>query len=108
MGDIDYFLEVHKMESLREAEKSIQKNQPQLSKEQEKVQRKLKNKLAKIEDQISNLEHEIQQIDLELSANYNEVSSRPHFFEDYTAKKRKYEELMEAWELIEEELTNIS
>ena len=117
LGDIDYFLEVHKMESLREAEKrtivkeaekSIQKNQPQLSKEQEKVQRKLKNKLAKIEDQISNLEHEIQQIDLELSANYNEVSSRPHFFEDYTAKKRKYEELMEAWELIEEELTNIS
>ena len=115
LGDIDYFLEVHKMESLREAEKrtivkeaekSIQKNQPQLSKEQEKVQRKLKNKLAKIEDQISNLEHEIQQIDLELSANYNEVSSRPHFFEDYTAKKRKYEELMEAWELIEEELTN--
>lgn len=117
LGDIDYFLEVHKMESLREAEKrtivkeaekSIQKNKPQLSKEQEKVQRKLKNRLAKIEDQISNLEHEIQQIDLELSANYNEVSSRPHFFEDYTAKKRKYEELMEAWELIEEELTNIS
>ncbi len=114
LGDIDYFLEVHKMESLREAEKrtvvkeeksSTKKEQYQLSKEQEKQLRKLKNKLNKIENQISDLESEIEKIDLELAQNYDEVSSRPNFFEDYKAKKRKYEELMEAWELAEEEVS---
>ena len=113
LGDIDYFLEVHKMESLREAEKrtvvkeeksSTKKEQYQLSKEQEKQLRKLKNKLNKIENQISDLESEIEKIDLELAQNYDEVSSRPNFFEDYKAKKRKYDELMEAWELAEDEV----
>jgi ATP-binding cassette subfamily F protein 3 len=114
LGDIDYFLEVHKMESLREAEKrtvvkeeksSSKKEQYQLSKDQEKQLRKLKNKLKKIENQISDLESEIEKIDLELAENYEEVSSRPNFFEEYKAKKRKYEELMEAWELAEEEVS---
>ena len=117
LGDIDYFLEVHKMESLREAEKrtvvkevkdTSQKKKYQLSKEQEKELRKLKNKLAKIETQISDLEEEIQQIDLELAENYEEVSARPNFFEEYKAKKRTYDELMEAWESAEEEVTNFS
>ncbi|MFD2566503.1 ABC-F family ATP-binding cassette domain-containing protein [Pseudotenacibaculum haliotis] len=117
LGDIDYFLDVHKMESLREAEKrtvvketkkSSQKEKYQLSKEQEKELRKLKNKLAKIENQINDLEKEIEQIDLALAENYEEVSSQPNFFENYKAKKRKYEELMEQWELAEEEVTNFS
>jgi ATP-binding cassette subfamily F protein 3 len=115
LGDIDYFLEVHKMESLREAEKrtvvkeekkNAEKSQYQLSKEQEKELRKLKNKLSKIETQIGDLEQEIQQIDLELAQNYEEVSSQPNFFENYKAKKRKYDELMEAWELAEEKVSN--
>jgi len=117
LGDIDYFLEVHKMENLREAEKrtvvkeekdASKKKQYQLSKEQEKELRKLKNKLSKIESQISDLENEIQKIDLELAENYDEVSARPNFFEEYKAKKRKYEDLMEAWELAEEEVSNYS
>jgi ATP-binding cassette subfamily F protein 3 len=115
LGDIDYFLEVHKMENLREAEKrtvvkekknTLKKEQYQLSKDQEKELRKLKNKLAKIENQISDLESEIEAIDLELAENYEEVSSRPNFFEDYKAKKRKYDELMEAWEEAEEKVSN--
>ena len=61
-----------------------------------------------IENQVSKLENEIQQIDLELAANYVEVSSKPHFFENYNAKKRRYDELMEVWELTEEEMTNFS
>ena len=117
LGDIDYFLEVHKMESLREAEKrtvvkeektSSKKEQYQLSKDQEKQLRKLKNKLNKIENQISDLESEIEKIDLELAQNYDEVSARPNFFEEYKAKKRKYEELMEAWELAEEEVSQFN
>ncbi|MEQ6125220.1 ABC-F family ATP-binding cassette domain-containing protein [Pseudotenacibaculum sp. MALMAid0570] len=117
LGDIDYFLEVHKMESLREAEKrtviketkkSSQKEKYQLSREQEKELKKLKNKLSKIETQISDLENEIQQIDIALAENYDEVSSQPNFFEDYKSKKKKYDELMEEWELAEEEVTNFS
>ncbi len=115
LGDIDYFLEEHKMESLREAEKRTVvasqkeakgKSSHQLSKEQEKALRKLKNRLSKIETQISDLEEEIETIDLALAQNYDELSSQPNFFEDYKAKKRKMDELMEEWELVEEEITN--
>lgn len=115
LGDIDYFLEVHKMESLREAEKrtvikeekkSPGKNSYQLSKDQEKELRKLKNKLSKIETQINDLEKEIEVIDLELARNYDEVSSRPNFFENYKKKKQQLDQLMEDWELAEEEVSN--
>ncbi len=115
LGDIDYFLEEHKMESLREAEKRTvvasqkeekAKSSHQLSKEQEKALRKLKNRLSKIETQISDLEEEIETIDLALAQNYDELSSQPNFFEDYKAKKRKMDELMEEWESVEEEITN--
>jgi len=117
LGDIDYFLEEHKMESLREAEKrtvvkeekdSSKKENHQISKDQEKELRKLKNKLSKIETEISNLEAEIQQIDLALAENYDEVSSEPNFFENYNKKKQQYDDLMEQWELTEEEVTNFS
>lgn len=115
LGDIDYFLEVHKMESLREAEKrtvikeekkSPGKNSYQLSKDEEKELRKLKNKLSKIETQINDLEKEIEVIDLELARNYDEVSSRPNFFENYKKKKQQLDQLMEDWELAEEEVSN--
>ena len=117
LGDIDYFLEVHKMENLREAEKrtvvkeekkTSKKDKYLLSKEQEKELRKLKNKLSKIETQISDLESEIKKIDLELAENYDEVSDRPDFFENYKAKKKRLDELMESWELAEEEVSSFS
>ncbi|WP_428740718.1 ABC-F family ATP-binding cassette domain-containing protein [Tenacibaculum sp.] len=115
LGDIDYFLEQQKMESLRDAEKrtvvkeekdTSKKEAYQLSKEQEKELKKLKNKLNKIENQIANLEAEIEQIDLELAQNYDEVSSRPNFFENYKAKKAKVDELMEEWEQVEEQVAS--
>ena len=62
----------------------------------------------KADELIRKLESEIEKIDLELAENYDEVSARPNFFEDYKAKKKKYDELMEAWELTEEEVTNFS
>jgi len=109
LGDIDYFLEQHKMENLREAEKrtvlkvdkSVLKKQNELSREEEKKLRKLKNKLTKIEGQIGDLESEIEKIDLQLAENYDEVSSKPNFFENYKAKKAQVENLMEQWELVE-------
>ncbi|MFT7899520.1 ATP-binding cassette domain-containing protein [Tenacibaculum ascidiaceicola] len=114
LGDIDYFLEQHKMESLRDAEKRTvvkeekdisKKEAYQLSREQEKELKKLKNRLNKIETQIADLEAEIEKIDLELAQNYDEVSARPNFFENYKAKKAKVDELMEEWEQVEEQVS---
>ena len=113
LGDIDYFLEEHKMESLREAEKRTvvntvktenEKSNYQLSKEQEKALRKLKNRLSKIETQISDMEEEIETIDLALAQNYDEISSQPNFFENYKAKKKQLDHLMEEWEQVEQQI----
>jgi ATP-binding cassette subfamily F protein 3 len=110
LGDIDYFLEQHKMESLRDAEKktvvvesksSAKKEAYQLSKEQEKELKKLNNRLSKIETEIADLEAEIEKIDLELAQNYDEVSAKPDFFKNYKAKKAKIDVLMEEWEIVE-------
>jgi ATP-binding cassette subfamily F protein 3 len=110
LGDIDYFLEQHKMESLRDAEKktvvvesksSAKKEAYQLSKEQEKELKKLNNRLSKIETEIAALEAEIEKIDLELAQNYDEVSAKPDFFKNYKAKKAKIDVLMEEWEIVE-------
>ncbi|APG65189.1 glycosyl transferase family 2 [Tenacibaculum todarodis] len=115
LGDIDYFLEQHKIENLREAEKRTvvkvektpaKKEAHQLSRDQEKALKKLKNKLNKIETEIADLEKEISKIDLQLAENYDEVSSKPNFFENYKAKKKKVEDLMTAWETVEEQVTN--
>lgn len=116
LGDIDYFLEQHKMESLREAEKrtvvkeeklNSKKEANQLSKEQEKELRRLQNKLSKIETQISDLESEIADIDIALAENYEEVSAQPNFFDNYQSKKDKIDSLMEEWEAIEEKVSVI-
>ena len=110
LGDIDYFLEQHKMENLREAEKrtvvkeekdTSKKDAYKLSKADEKELKKLKNKLSKIESEIASLEKEIEKIDLELAQNYDEVSARPNFFENYKAKKATLDSLMEEWESVE-------
>jgi ATP-binding cassette subfamily F protein 3 len=115
LGDIDYFLEQHKIENLREAEKrtvvkvdktSEKKEGYQMSREQEKQLKKLKNKLSNIETEISDLESEIAKIDLELAQNYDEVSVRPNFFEKYKAKKAKVDSLMEDWERVEAEVSS--
>ena len=114
LGDIDYFLEQHKMENLREAEKRTvvkvdkrtSKKAHELTRDQEKQLRKLKNKLSKIETQISDLETEIAKIDLQLAENYDEVSSKPNFFEKYKAKKAQLESLMSDWEQVEQEVTD--
>ena len=115
LGDIDYFLEQHQMESLREAEKRTvvkeekvakKTDDTQLTREQEKELKKLKNRLSNIETEIADLEAEIEKIDLELAQNYDEVSARPNFFEKYKAKKKKVDALMEEWELVEEKVSN--
>jgi len=115
LGDIDYFLEQHKMESLRDAEKrtvisetkdTSKKEAYQLSKAQEKELKKLNNRLSKLETEISDLEAEIKEIDLALAQNYDEVSSMPDFFSNYKAKKARADKLMEEWELVEGKISS--
>ncbi|MFT6959318.1 MAG: ATP-binding cassette subfamily F protein 3 [Polaribacter sp.] len=115
LGDIDYFLEQHKIENLREAEKrtvvkvakETSKTAPrQVSREQEKELKKLNNKLSKIETEIAELETQITKTDLELANNYDAVSARPNFFENYKAKKSKVDTLMGEWESIEAKISS--
>ena len=115
LGDIDYFLEQHKMENLREAEKKtvlkttkdpVKKEAYQLSRTQEKELKKLNNKLSNIEIEIADLEKEVERLDVELAENYEEVSVRPNFFEKYKAKKAKVDTLLEEWEKVEEKISN--
>jgi len=117
LGDIDYFLEEHKMENLREAEKrtvvkvdrdTSKSEAKQLSRDQEKELKKLNNRLSNIETEIADLEKEIEKIDLELAKNYDEVSARPNFFQKYKAKKAKVDSLMEEWEKVESKVGQFS
>ncbi|MDC1374255.1 ATP-binding cassette domain-containing protein [Polaribacter sp.] len=117
LGDIDYFLEQHKIENLREAEKrtvvkvdkTSNKSAAQKgSSAQEKDLKKLNNKLSKIETEIADLEKEIEKIDLELAQNYEEVSSQPNFFEKYQGKKAAVDALMADWEKVEGQISNFS
>ena len=113
LGDIDYFLEQHQIENLREAEKrtvvkeakdTSKKEAYKLSKEQSKELKKLKNRLNNIEKEIAKIEKEIEETDLALAENYAEVSAQPNFFENYKAKKKKVDDLLEEWESIEEKI----
>lgn len=117
LGDIDYFLEQHKIENLREAEKrtvvkvdktSQKSTSQQGSSAQEKDLKKLNNKLSRIETEIADLEKEIEKIDIELAQNYEEVSSQPNFFENYKDKKAAVDALMADWEKVEGQISNFS
>ena len=117
LGDIDYFLEQHKIENLREAEKrtvvkvdktSQKSTTQQGSSAQEKDLKKLNNKLSRIETEIADLEKEIEKIDIELAQNYEEVSSQPNFFENYKDKKAAVDALMADWEKVEGQISNFS
>lgn len=117
LGDIDFFLEQHQLENLREAEKrtvEIKKANPpkkevsQLSREEDKEFKKLKNQLSKLETQIDVLEKEISEMDEALVEDYESTSSKPNFFENYKAKKSKVEKLMDEWAEIEEKTENCS
>lgn len=118
LGDIDFFLEQHQIENLREAEKrtvivkktetSKKKAVNQLSREEDKELKKLKNQLSKIETKIDVLEKEISEMDEALVKDYEATSAKPNFFENYKTKKSMVEKLMDEWAEIEEKAENCS
>ncbi len=109
LGDIDYYLEQRQVENLREVEKrTVIKDAPkpkkQHSYQDQKKLKSLNNKLSNVESKISQLEKTIKAIDLELEINYEEVTSKPNFFDDYQDKKAQLEDYMQKWETIQEEI----
>ncbi|MGE5943266.1 MAG: ATP-binding cassette domain-containing protein [Flavobacteriales bacterium] len=113
LGDIDYYLEQRKVDSLREVEKrtvvkETPKDKKQQSYEDQKKLKSLNNRLSSIEAEISQLEKEIKAIDLSLEINYEEVSSQPNFFDNYQKKKTKLKDSMQKWEDVQLEIEQYS
>ncbi|WP_434036904.1 ATP-binding cassette domain-containing protein [Formosa sp. 4Alg 33] len=112
LGDVDFYLEERNVQNLREVEKrNVVKNQPKeksaTSYEDQKKLKSLNNKLSKIESQISELEKEIKKTDLDLASNYDELSTKPGFFDNYNKKKKKLTALMSDWEDVQMELETL-
>ena len=114
LGDINYFLEQHDLDSMREVEmrtKSKTDNSKPVGGKKDfkdaKQKKKLKNKLSKIETEISKLENEIINDDAALSENFEKLTSDENFFKNYQAKKDKVDDLMEEWEEVQSELESI-
>ncbi len=113
LGDIDYYLQQRQVVNLREVEKRtvIKKEAPKEKKQSYQEQKKLKslnNKLSNIESKISELEKTIKAIDLELEINYQEVTSKPNFFDDYQNKKSDLDNYMKQWEEIQLQIESMS
>jgi len=110
LGDINYFLEQHQMESMREVEMSTsrasdtQKKSGKQSHQDQKEKKKLQNKLSKVESEISKLEHQLTHDDAEISENFEKVQQDEQFFDQYRQKKDRLAELMISWEDLHEQL----
>ncbi|MBQ6613448.1 MAG: ABC-F family ATP-binding cassette domain-containing protein [Alistipes sp.] len=107
LGDIWYFLEKRKVESLQEIErhdkpttqKAVESNTGKLSyeqkKEQEKLLRKLRKNVEMIEEQLATIEKEIADFDAKfaVATEYNADD-----YTKYNALKERYDQLMHEWE----------
>lgn len=106
LGDINFYLEQRQLDNLREVERKEKvaakpkaENNARSYEDQKKL-KSLKNKLSKTESEISQLEKEIAEIDVEMAIDYDKMIAREGFFENYQAKKKRLETLMQDWETI--------
>jgi len=112
LGDINYFLEKHDLDNMREVEKrtkTLTENKKSISNGKKnfkdaKVKKQLQNKLSKIEAEISRLEKEVINHDADILENFDEVTSDKDFFTKYQAKKDMVSELMQEWEELQERI----
>tara|TARA_R110000868_G_scaffold199673_6_gene446294 strand:- start:1279 stop:3192 length:1914 start_codon:yes stop_codon:yes gene_type:complete len=110
LGDIDYYLDQRKVESLREVEKrtvvkkELPKENKQQSYEEQKKLKSLNNKLSNVESKIGQLERDIKAIDAQLEINYEEVTKKPNFFNNYQKMKTDLQTFMGKWETIQIEI----
>lgn len=115
LGDIDYYLGERAVDNLREIEKKdvkkaveTPKTENKKSYEDQKKLKSLNNRLSKVEATINTLEREIKEIDVELATNYDATIAKPDFFDTYQKKKDALAKHMEEWEVITEDLENLS
>ncbi len=112
LGDINYFLEMRNLESMREVEKKdvakkeIPKEVTKLSYEDQKKGKALQNRLSKVESQIKELERNIQNDDKALASNYDKHIEDAAFFMAYNKKKKDLDNLLDEWALVQEEIEN--
>lgn len=108
LGDIQFYLEQKKMDSLVELERvekvKKKKVEPSNDYQRQKKLKSLQNKQSKAERRIADLEKEIKDIDFELEINYEATIAQANFFESYNQKKEALSKTMEQWEKIVEEL----
>ena len=109
LGDIQFYLEQKKLDSLVELERvvKVKKKKEETKINDYQLQKKIKslqNKQSKVERTIADLEKEIKAIDFELEVNYEATIALPNFFEGYNQKKKDLAKAMEQWEEIVEEL----
>ena len=122
LGDIWYFLENRKSESLREvelkrqqeqstaAEKQQTKEDYHQKRENEKALRKLAGDITRAEENICSLEKEIAALDAKMadhSAHGIDLSDQS-VFDNYNALKRRLESEMHQWEKLHYELDLIT
>jgi ATP-binding cassette subfamily F protein 3 len=115
LGDIWYFLEKRKVESLQEIERkerpaTTEKSTPdnnagklsyEQKKEQEKILRKLRKAVESIEEELAKVETEIAEYDkrFAVATDYNADD-----YAKYDALKQRYDHLMHEWEKASYEL----
>jgi len=112
LGDINYFLEEHQLDSFREVEKNyVRKNEPAKANpkdnkkiEEDKNIKHLQNQLKKIENEIAKLEKEIGELDRQLSVGLPPEEDEKEFFHLYELKKKRLDAMMESWENLTLEL----
>ncbi len=112
LGDINYFLEEHQLDSFREVEKNyIKKNEtakpnPKDNKktEDDKNTKHLQNQLKKTENEIAKLEKEIGELDQQLIKGLPAGENESDFFHLYELKKKRLDAMMESWENLTLEL----
>ena len=93
LGDIQFYLEQKKLDSLIELERvvEVKKQKEEKNSNDYQLQKKIKslqNKQSKVERTIADLEKEIKAIDFELEINYEATIALPNFFEGYNQKER--------------------
>lgn len=113
LGDVRFYLEQKKMDSLRDLERETAKKKKAKGATENDYHRQkkvkgLRNKQSKIEAQISTLEKELKETDLALEINYEETIAVPHFFDTYHEKKAQLEKLMLDWEKVSEDLDDLT
>jgi len=116
LGDINFFLEQHQMENMREVEmrttSSKKAGEPvnregKKSHKDLKQKKKLQNKLSKVETEISKLEHQLINDDAEISENFEKVQQDETFFDLYQQKKDRLTDLMTSWEELHEQIEEL-